>query len=232
MKNHIWALGLLAVSSMLYAQEATHFNKEDLLAAFRTYNPGVLQRAATNRAYGDIVNQLATSYSMERNEENRYMLIALVKNFDNSLILEALRQDYVQQMNLYTMSGSPAPEGLEKNTLSQLNRLVTDIFNNTIDVKQIQIKDYKQQIKQVRRDSTLAADQKQQQIKQLKEKINQVKQEMRVLKKDSKQKIQDTTVVYFADIRAQYLASLPQQLRAEQSSSRDVKANHQKPVAE
>ena len=59
------------------------------------------------------------------------------------------------------------------------------------------------------------------------------------LKKNSKQKIQDTADVYFADIRSEYtrrqdierLRAKAQELQASQTAARDVKADNKKPVA-
>ena len=106
MKKGICLLAMLAVSSALYAQEKDLLGKEDLLAAFQQYNPLVLQKAAVHTGYAAILNELLTSYSAAKNQQNELELIALVKNFDNSIALQLLSEQYFQKRTLETMTGT------------------------------------------------------------------------------------------------------------------------------
>ena len=232
MNKTVWLLTMLAVSSALYAQETCQLGKDELLAAFEQYNSAALKEATVNELYADILNKLAAAYCAPRTEQNQYELIALAKNFDNSLRLHALRTHYFETRTLQAMSGVEGLEGLEQSTRGALKEVVQSIFDNTLEVKNIQLKDYKKQLKQTRKNAALSTEQKQQRVTQLSAQIKQIKREVRWLKQNSKQKIQDTANAYFAEILTDYMAAQPQQLRAQQSLSWDIKANHKKPVAQ
>ncbi|MBO7238626.1 MAG: FlxA-like family protein [Elusimicrobiaceae bacterium] len=231
MKKNVWLLAVLAVGSALCAQESAPFGKEDVLAAFKQYNPAALEKAAADDVYADILNKLVTSYTAPRTEQNRYELIGLVKNFDNSLRLQLLREKYFESRTLQTMSGTSLA-ALNAQTHTQIKQVLQDIFDTTIAVKNIQLGDYKAQLKQVRKDKTLPAAEKQPRAAQLNTQIKQLKQEIRQLKQDSKQKVQYTADAYFTALVITYESAQPRQLRAEQSANHDVKANHKKPVAQ
>ncbi len=236
MKKSLLVFAALAFSSALYAQEGQTFTRDDVFAAFKEYNPAALQRAASSPAYRDLLEKVAQAYTAPKTEENQNQLVALVKNFDNSLRLQAVKESYFNSRTLQQMSGSEITN-LDERTTRQLQDIVQDIFKQTLQVRQIQIKRYKQQIKTIKKDASLSSEQKKAQVKALQEQIRAVKTEMRQLKKSSSQKIQDTAKVYFADMRSEYdkqyaVAEAPeQQLQVEQSAAHDVKANHKKPVA-
>ena len=218
MKKNVWMLAILAFSTALCAQETGQLGKADLLAAFKQYNPAALEKASADKLYGEILNKLAAGYSAPNTEEERYELIGLAKNFDNSLRLQLLRENYFQGRTLQLVSGTELA-ALRQQTYAALVTVFEDIFKNTLQLKQLQLADYKQQFKQNR-------------TPQLKEQIRQLKQEIAQFKRHSRQKIQATAEVYLAQLEAAYQATLSQQLQVEQSANRDIKANHKKPVAE
>lgn len=236
MKKSLLFLAALAVSSALCAQEGQNFTRDDVFAAFQEYNPAALQRADSSPAYRDLLEKVAAAYTAPKTDENQNQLIALVKNFDNSLRLQAVKETYANSRTLQQMSGTQLAD-LDERTTQQLQAVVQDIFKQTLQVKQIQVKRYKQQIKATKKDASLSAEQKTEQVAALQAQIRAVKTEVRNLKKSSSQKIQDTAKVYFADMRSEYdkqhaAAEAPeQQLQVEQSAAHDVKANHKKPVA-
>jgi len=232
MKKNIWLLIPFLLTTALYAQEETSFGKEDLLAAFEQYNPSVLERAAANSNYGQVLYELTNAYHAARNEQQRYEMIALVKNFDNSLLLYMLRQAYFQRRSLQEVSGLALEQSTREQVLASLRAVLQDIFKQTLAVKNIQLQDYKQQLKQIRKDTTLTAQEKQARRETVSEKIKQVKQEIRTLKKDSKQKIAATAEAYLAEMDNAYESFQQEQFRAEQSAAHDIKANHKKPVAQ
>ena len=216
-KTEIWLLATLVVSSALYAQETT-LGKAEVLEAFRKYNPAALEKATTVQAYGQILNKLAEDYSAPATEEQKYELIGLVKNFDNSLRLQWVRENYFNSRTLQEMSGLSL-NALEEQTRNELKKVVQALFDVTMEVKQLQLADYKQQFKETHN-------------AQFKTQVKQLKQEIRQLKQNSKQKIQATADAYLKQLAADYQAKQSQQLQAEQSANRDIKANHKKPVAE
>ncbi len=238
MKKSLLFLAALAVSSALCAQENQNFGREDVLAAFKEYNPAALEKAAQNPAYNDLLNKVAAAYSAPRTDANQNELIAMVKNFDNSIRLQAAREEYFNGRTLQVMSGEEI-NALDQRVTSQLVEVVQGVFDNTLEVKNIQIKRYKDQLKAVKKDDALSKEQKKSAEADLKARIKTVKAEIKALKKNSQQKIQDTASVYFSEIRSDYSdwqeAQLQQarakELQALQTAAHDVKADNKKPVA-
>ncbi len=230
MKKNVWVLAVLGFSMGLYAQEASMLSKNDMMTAFQIYNPSVLENAKQNEGYQSILQQLLDSYSVERNEKNELELIALVKNFDNSLALHLIKQQYMQGRQLQDMSGVPL-SNLEQSTLENLEPVFARIYQNTLEVKNIQLKQYKESLKKIKKDSSLSADEKAEQISLYKEKISQVKQEVKQLKQNSKARVHALAAAYLAQMEAGYTSALAQQLSAAESTNQDIKSNHKKPVA-
>ena len=238
MKKGLLLLAALAVSSALCAQENQNLGREDVLAAFKEYNPAALEKAARNPAYNDLLNKVAAAYAAPDTDERQNEMIALVKNFDNSVRLQAAREEYFNGRTLQAVSGEELA-ALDARVQAELQEVVKSVFDNTLEVREIQIDRYQDQIKAVKKDDSLSKEQKKASVAELKDKIKAVKTEIKTLKKNSKQKIQDTADVYFADIRSEYtrrqdierLRADAQELQASQTAARDVKADNKKPVA-
>ena len=238
MKKSLLFLAALAVSSALCAQDNQLLGREDVLAAFKEYNPAALEKAATNPAYNDLLNKVVSAYSAPRTEERLNEMIALAMNFDNSILLQAAKEEYVEGRTLQAVSGEDM-SALDKRVREDILKVVKSVFKNTLKVKDIQIDRYKEQIKAVKKDDSLSKQAKQEAVAQLNEQIKDVKAERKLLKKNSKQKIQDTALVYFAEIRSNYdkqqaaalLQAQAQESEASQAAVHDVKANNKKPVA-
>ena len=239
MKNKLLFFAALAVSSALCAQENQNFGKEDVLAAFREYNPAALEKAALNPAYDDLLNQVAAAYCAARTENNRFEMIALVKNFDNSLRLQAVREEYANGRTLQMVSGAELA-ALDERILASIQDIIKNVFKNTLQVREMQIDRYKEQMKTVKKDDSLSKEQQKTAVADLKDKIQNVKTEIKTLKKNSKQKIKDTAKAFFSYIRSEYnndqktllLRAQTVETQAVQTDARSVKANHKKPVAE
>ena len=238
MKKGLLLLAALAVSSALCAQENQNLGREDVLAAFKEYNPAALEKAARNPAYNDLLNKVAAAYAAPDTDERQNEMIALVKNFDNSVRLQAAREEYFNGRTLQAVSGEELA-ALDARVQAELQEVVKSVFDNTLEVRKIQIDRYQEQIKAIKKDDSLSKEQKKASVAELKDKIKAVKTEIKTLKKNSKQKIQDTADVYFADIRSEYtrrqdierLRAKAQELQASQTAARDVKADNKKPVA-
>ena len=238
MKKGLLLLAALAVSSALCAQENQNLGREDVLAAFKEYNPAALEKAARNPAYNDLLNKVAAAYAAPDTDERQNEMIALVKNFDNSVRLQAAREEYFNGRTLQAVSGEELA-ALDARVQAELQEVVKSVLDTTLEVREIQIDRYQEQIKAVKKDDSLSKEQKKASVAELKDKIKAVKTEIKTLKKNSKQKIQDTAAVYFADIRSEYtrrqdierLRAKAQELQASQTAARDVKADNKKPVA-
>jgi len=230
-KKSIYLLALLTISSALYAQEDVLLGKEELLAAFEKYNPSVLDNAARNDAYASIVNQLLDSYSAPRNEQNELELIALAKNFDNSIVLYLLREQYLRGRLLQEVTPTSLPS-LEEGTRSQLILVLQRMFANTVEVKEIELARQQQVLKQIRQDKNLSAAQKREHIQKTKAQIKQIKQNLREFKANSKQKIYATAQLQLEQFQAIYESARAEQLAAWQANTPDIKSNPQKSAAQ
>ncbi len=239
MKKGLLFLAALAVSSVLCAQENQNFGREDILAAFKEYNPAALEKAAQNPAYNEILNKVLSAYSAPKTDANLNEMIALVLNFDYSLQLQTAREEYINGRTLQFVSGAELA-ALEDRVIKEIHDVVQGVYKNTLQVKQWQIERYKDYIKTIKKDKSLSKEQQKAAVAGLNDQIKTTKAEIKTLKKNSKQKIKDTANVYFAEIRSDYdkkilaerQAARAQDLQAAQSSARDIKANNKKPVAQ
>lgn len=223
----------IAVSFLLSAgwvQGKQDLGQEDVLAAFAQYNPSALEKATVNDSYGKILQELVTSISIPNTEENQAELIALAKNFDNSLQLYAIRYAYFESRTLQKVSGSNL-EALDQTTKDSLLPVVQSIYQNTLDVKNLQVTFYKKRIKEIKKSTDLSSEQKKERVAQLDQKVKDLKTEIRSLKKNATRQINDTVSYYLKDIQDAYDKAQAEQLTALQSASHNVKANHKKPVA-
>lgn len=232
MKKNIWLLAVLALAPALCAQATDLLGKEELLAAFAQYNPFVLEKASSNSSYNDILMQLADNYEAPRDVVHEYELIALVKNFDNSILLQLLREEYFQDRILQDVSAIAMQASQKQKFLDSLQVVFEDIFKQTLEVKNIQLQAQKQTLKKVRQNAALSVEERKQQQAEISAQIKQTKQEIRTLKKNSKQKIQATAEMYLAEMEQDYIAARQTELQAQESATYDIKAKHKKPVAE
>ncbi len=231
MNKKFYLLAVLAVSSVLYAQDTRVLDGQDMLEAFTLYNPASLQKAAQNEEYASLLNKLAQAYTAPRNEANELELIAIVKNFDNSIELETIKQQYIQGRTLQLTSGmelAALNAVIENRTAS----VMESIWRKTLEVKYIQLARSKASLKQVRKDTSLSGSDKKQQIDLLKNQIKQIKAEICAVKTDASSKIRATAQAYVSQLQAAYDAALQQEQNALQSATHEVKANHKKPVAQ
>ncbi len=238
MKKSLLLLAALAVSSALCAQETQNLGREDVLAAFKEYNPAALEKAAQNPAYNNLLNKVAAAYSAPNTDVNQSEMIALVLNFDNSVRLQVVREDYFNGRTLQLVSGEELA-ALEDSVSEELQQIVKDVYKNTLKVKDLQIDRYKDQIKAVKKNDSLTKEQKQEAVDKLNGQVKAVKAEIKTLKKNSKQKIKDTAAVYLAEMRVEFTQRQNAQLSsaqqkeeaAAQAPAQEVKADNKKPVA-
>ena len=85
MKKGLLFIATVTLSSSLYAQTA--FSRQQAQDLFAAYNPQLLQRARQNPSLQQVIDQLLDVFLLQYpqdNTQNRYTLIALSRNFDNS----------------------------------------------------------------------------------------------------------------------------------------------------
>ena len=158
MRRSLFILATLAMSSALYAQaDAGHYNREKVLDIFSQYNPAVLENARQNADYNAVLEGLLASYNAPETEENRYELIALARNFDNSIRLKALAVNYEEAVLLSQMSGLDL-----SSAVLHFRRELTPVFQNiwavTVQLREYQIDEYEAQLKELRKNKTLSKE--------------------------------------------------------------------------
>ncbi len=237
MKRCLLLLAVLAAASSLSAQDGQKYTREEVLAVFARYNPSVLETAKTNAQYNDILQKLASSYQQPKNETSEAELIALAKNFDNSLRLFLIAKAYEEGVSLQ-MAANIDLAALDTSIKQDLLTVFEDVYANTLDVKKEEIKLSKARIKTLKKDKTLGDAQRKLEISREKDRVNALKSEIKTLKKDSKAKVRSASEVYFADLKADVSAQFTSvskaaeesAAKAKASSNRQVKTKNKKPV--
>ncbi|WP_428041493.1 hypothetical protein [Candidatus Avelusimicrobium fimicolum] len=240
MRRSLFLLATLAMSSALYAQQdANGYNREKVLDIFAQYNPVVLENAKNNADYNAVLENLAVSYQAPDTEEARFELISVARNFDNSIRLHMLSEQYEETLFLSAVNGVDSA-ATDKYFTRQVSDVLARVWAVTVNLREEQAKEYKRQLSQVKKDKTLSPADRSAKITALKAKIKAVKAEIKSLKKDSGEQISASAQAYIqqAQVRVQTrLAALSvsaeetSSLQTEQASNLQVKTNHKKPVA-
>lgn len=237
MKRCLLLLSVLAAASSLYAQDSQKYTQEEVLAVFAQYNPAVLEKAKINAQYNEILQNLAASYQKEKTEQSEAELIALVKNFDNSLRLFIIAKTYENGLALQEVSNIDLA-ALETTTQADLLSVFEDIHAQTLDIRNEEIKLCKARIKALKKDKSLDKKERNAQIEKENDRIKALKAEIKQLKKDAKNKVRSASEVYFADLKAEASsqvasatkAAKEEAQKAKSSKNLEVKAKNKKPV--
>ena len=220
MKRSLAVLALLALSSAsLCATE--NYNREKVLALFAQYNPSVLENAQQNGAYQSILESVAQSYNLPQTEENTYSLIALIRNFDNSLLLNALSEEY-QRALFVNYANDVDTTAITERFVQDLTPVFSRIWAVSVQVFQLRLKDAKGQLKAVKKDKTLSDVERKETSAVLKQKISLLKQEISNLKKDSATQINGAVESFAAQAQAHVWQSLEQSRQASLAAQKNV----------
>lgn len=223
MKRCLLLLAVLAVASGLSAQESQQYTQEEVLAVFAQYNPAVLEKAKTNEQYNEILQKLASAYQKDKTEEAESELIALAKNFDNSLRLFIIAKTYENGLALQQVSNIDLA-ALEAITQGDLLAVFEDIYDNTLDIRDEEIKLCKARIKALKKDKSLSKEDRKAQIAKENDRIKTLKAEIKQLKKDAKDKVRSASELYFADLKADVADNTASVTKAAQEAAQDAKS--------
>lgn len=237
MRRSLFLLATLAMSSALYAQpDASTYNREKVLDIFAQYNPAVLENAKQNADYNAILEDLAASYQAPDTEDSRFELISVARNFDNSIRLHTLAEQYEEALFLSAVNGVDASA-----TDKYFNRQAADVLGRvwavTVNLREEQVKEYKKQLAQVKKGKTADHTAK---SNALKAKIKAVKAELKALKKDPGSQISTAAQAFGQQVQTRVQARLSAlaasaekdaTMQTEQTPNLQVKTNHKKPVA-
>ncbi len=235
MKRGLFLIASIALSSALYAQtEPALLSREQVLDLFAQYNPSVLEKAKTDTNYQAILEAFVRSYRLPDTLNNQATVIAGIRNFENSLRLQALTQNYKKSMTLSKMSGQ-AEQGVRDAYRQELKEVMTDIWVVSVQVRQWQLDQLKQQLRAHNKEKGTAEDKQ-----ALQTQVQSLKSEIAALKKQAGETILANTDAYLSQVDVQLgndlysrqlSAARKQNDSALQAPNLHIKTNHKKPVA-
>ena len=239
MKRSLFVLATLAMSSALYAQgEAGGYTREQVLDIFAQYNPSVLEYASQNAGYNAILEGFASSYQLPQTPENRYELVAAVRNFDNSLRLAAAAQAYQDAVLYARMSGNEMPMAAAR-FRQEILPVFTKIWAVSVQVYQYQAVQTQAALKRLEQEKDLSAEERSRREASLRRQLAFVNAQLQALQQDPGQKVVAAAEVYIAETdRLLEESQEPALARAEavsqeaqQAENLQIKTKNKKPVA-
>ncbi len=231
MKKGIVALAVMMLTMPLYAQsEQNAFSKAEILDIFAQFNPSVLEKAQQNKQYDAILQDFLNSYQASPSPTSRYELIAVARNFDNSIQLQALAEAYYAKWMSAKMSGA-SYDPIHQNFVRDVTDTMENVWAVTVSLRDYQLDQAKDQLKQVRADKTLTPQARQEETKNLKQNIKSLRAELKSLKKNPGQYVLSAAEDYVARAEQQFAAANEHAKNARQSKNLQVKTNNKKPVA-
>lgn len=240
MKKSLFILATLAMSSALYGQtESGYYTREKVLDLFAQYNPAVLENARQNSDYNAVLESFLSSYQKIENAPNRYELIAIARNFDNSIRLKGVTLAYENAVIFSQMSGGDIAAARVRFHTDLLS-VFQNIWAVTVHLREYEITELEEQLKSLRKDTALSAPQKEDRKAELKEKISVLKQELKKLQKNIGEQILAAVDMYVAQSDQNLAAQLESMYAAQaqtdseeahQSPNLQIKTKNKKPVA-
>lgn len=219
MKRGLFLTLTVTLCSTLYAQEM--LTREEAQSIFAQYNPELLARAQENEQLDQLVQDMIASYTgqgLPNTLENRYTLIALVRNFENSIALHEITRQY-QQAVLYSQLGGATAESVRVAAKTDLQTIYSRIWAVSVQVKEDLLSAYKHSRKQALR----AADTNQAQ---------QFERASQALSADLKKLNTQVGPQLLALVQDALSAAEQKAHQALQADNLQPKTKHKKPVAE
>ena len=187
MKRSLAVLALLTLSSASLCA-AENYNREKVLALFAQYNPAVLEKAQQNADYNDILQSVAAAYNLPQTDENHYTLLALIRNFDNSIDLNVLTAEYERAFYVNAVNNLRT-SAIAEEFRTNLQPVFSRIWAVSVETHQLHLKEAKAKVKALKKDKSLSAEEKEKALTTQKETISFLKQEIKNLKKNSASQI-------------------------------------------
>ena len=240
MKKSLFILAVLAMSPALYAQaDSPVYTPETVWEIFAKYNPAVLEKAQQNVDYNSILESFVSSYQEPRTDENRYELIAAVRNFDDSIRLKALTLSY-EQAFVYSQMGGGNLAAVQTHFRQELLPIFQRIWAVTVHLRGYEIEECEAKLKQLRKDKTLSKEERSVREAELKRKIAELKKQYKALQQNPGDQILAATDAYIAQTNQQLAAQLQAAIEsraqsvfeeAAQADNLQIKTKNKKPVA-
>ena len=225
MKRGLFVLATVTLSSALYAQDT--LTPAQVREIFARYNPALLAQTSQNSDLKSLVDSLCASFASQYPAdtlENRYNLIALARNFENSLALSAITEDY-QQAVLYSQLSGNVQNSARVRAEQALTQVYGRIWAVSVQVKEQLLAAQQQARKQARREGNSPL------VQQYTQAIRTQKADLKALRTDIGEQLQLLAKNSVLAAEEQARAQL-QQLQAAQADNLHIKTNHKKPVAE
>ena len=240
MKKSMLILAMLTVSSALYAGgEDSLFTREQILDVFSRLNPAVLERAEHHEYYRQILEQFLSSYHAPVTPENQLELMAVARNFDDSIRLKILTDTYRKLWLSSKMTGADltVARGLFTKDVSSI---LTRVWAVTVSLREYQLQEAKKALKAVRKDESLSLEEKKAEQARLNATIDALKTEIKSFKKYAGQQIELATQSYVtateetlekSNFSVARSAAQQSAQQARQTENLQIKSKNKKPVA-
>lgn len=219
MKRGLFLMATVTLCSALYAQGT--LTREEAESIFAQYNPALLATAQENNQVNQLLQEVLNTYAAQQladTLENRYTLIALARNFENSIALHWVSNAYKQAV-LYSQLGGNTQAAAQAAARADFQTIYSRIWAVSVQTKETLLKAYQQA-----HNRAIASGDKTQ-AQQFKQAINAVKADLKTLHTQVGPQIR----VLVQDA----LSSAEQQAqRALQADNLALKTKHKKPVAE
>ena len=147
MKRGLFLLATFTLSSALYAQDA--LTREQAQDVFAAYNPALLEKAAQDENLNQFLEDVLAGYLAQRPQdtlENRYTLIALARNFENSLAVNAALTQYKNAL-IYSQQGGDVQAAAREHASKILAEVYPRIWAVSVQVKEELLTQYQKELK-------------------------------------------------------------------------------------
>ena len=229
MKRGLFLLATVTLSSALYAQHL--LTPEQARQIIRDFNPQLFERAAQQPEVSTLMEELVSSYLAQQPADDlagRYGLIALARNFDNSLALYQVTQQYEDAVR-YDQLGGTIEQAARQHAQEELRGVWARIWAVSVQTKQDLLSRYTNALAALRQDDSLPAEQKTRQVQALAQTITALQADIKNLQTDIGPQLNGLMQNTLGQARARVLA---EQTALRENSNLQIKTKHKKPVAE
>lgn len=234
MRRSLLVLAVFALAPALHAQaDNARFTREQVLDIFAQYNPSVLERAGADADYNAVLESFLAAYEESGSPAPRAELIAVARNFDNSIRLQALTDAYKQHSAAARLMG-----GSTASADTLLKQDLTDVFSRvwavTVRLRQYELAEAKRVLKTVRSDKTLPKAEREAQILPLKKQIRFLKAEIKSLRQNPGEAVSSAVDSFMRQMREEQTGLLRAAREAASvrgAENLQIKSKHKKPVA-
>lgn len=234
MKRSALLLATVTLSSTLCAQQwISRAQAQELL---EEYNPQLLERASQSVPLQQVIDQMVNLYLEQKPQDtlaNRYAFIALARNFDNSLALAAITQEYQENLYYAYMSGVET-QAVYAHAYRDLMAVYARVWAVSVQVKEKLLQAYQQAQKELRK-STVSSDE-QRLLQQYAQDASVLKADLKSLYTQVGEELPALSRNALWDAQEQLLARLATSNEKETFSTKEsdnlqIKTKHKKPVA-